>query len=56
MKIASDNYMIEFIIENSPTIGLLFFVGAFIVIGVYALRPKAKKKFDEYGKIPLKDD
>ena len=36
--------------------GLVYFVALFVVVLVYALRPGAKKKFDEAARIPLKED
>ena len=47
--------MLDFIVSNASIIGLLFFFSCFLIIGVYALRPKNKKKFEEYGQIPLKN-
>jgi len=35
---------------------LLLLVAGFVVVLVYALRPKNKKKFDEAARIPLDED
>jgi cbb3-type cytochrome oxidase subunit 3 len=48
--------MIEFIIKNSPTIATLFFFLAFCYIVFSVFKKGTKKKFDNYSKIPLKDD
>ena len=40
----------------AQTWGLVYFVALFAVVLVYALRPGAKKKFDEAARIPLKED
>ncbi len=36
--------------------GLLFFVAIFVGIVVWAYRPSAKKKMQDYGNIPLNED
>jgi cytochrome c oxidase cbb3-type subunit 4 len=36
--------------------GLLYFLLIFIGVLVYALRPRAKAKFDRYARIPLSED
>jgi len=48
--------MIEFIIKNSPTIATIFFFVAFCYIVFSVFKKGAKKKFDQYSEIPLKDD
>jgi cbb3-type cytochrome oxidase subunit 3 len=48
--------MIEFISNNAPIIGLIFFLSVFCIIVIILLLPKNKKKFKKYSKIPLKDD
>ncbi len=48
--------MTDFIIKNSPIIGLLFFVTIFCVIVIIVALPKNKKKYQNYSKIPLKDE
>ncbi|MGJ3261552.1 MAG: cbb3-type cytochrome oxidase subunit 3 [Rhodospirillales bacterium] len=42
--------------EFAQTWGLVYMVAIFIGVLIYALRPGAKKKFDEAAKIPLKED
>lgn len=46
----------DFIFNNAPIIGLIFFISIFCVVLFVALRPKNKKKFQDYSKIPLKDE
>lgn len=48
--------MIEFLIKNSPIIGLFFFITVFCIVLVIVSLPRNKKKFQDYSKIPLKDD
>ncbi len=48
--------IINFLVTNSPTIGLVFFVSVFCVILFITLRPKNKKKYQDYSKIPFKDE
>lgn len=38
------------------TWGLVYFVLLFLGVLVYALRPGAKRKFDEAARIPFKED
>jgi len=40
----------------AQTWGLVYLVIMFAVVLVYALRPGAKKQFDEAAHIPLKED
>lgn len=40
----------------AQTWGLLYFVGIFIVILVYALAPSRRKGFEEAARIPLRED
>lgn len=42
--------------EFAQTWGLVYMVAIFIGVLIYALRPGAKKKFDEAARIPLKED
>jgi cbb3-type cytochrome oxidase subunit 3 len=46
----------DFIIKNSPIIGLLFFFFIFCFIAITLILPKNKKKFKKYGQIPFKDE
>jgi cbb3-type cytochrome oxidase subunit 3 len=48
--------MINFIVTNSPIIGLIFFITIFCAVVIMLLLPKNKKKYQDYGKIPLKDE
>jgi cytochrome c oxidase cbb3-type subunit 4 len=36
--------------------GLLYFIGIFAAVLVYALRPTNKRRFDEAAAIPLRED
>ncbi len=46
----------NFIVTNSPIIGLLFFVTVFCIVIITLLLPKNKKKYQDYSKIPFKDE
>ena len=48
--------MYETLSSFAQTWGLLLFVLAFILVLVYALNPRNKKKFDDAKKIPLEDE
>jgi cbb3-type cytochrome oxidase subunit 3 len=48
--------IINFIIINSPVIGLIFFITVFCVVVITLLLPKNKTKFKNYSKIPLRDE
>jgi cytochrome c oxidase cbb3-type subunit IV len=40
----------------AQTGGLIYFMLLFAGVLVYALRPKAKAKFERYSRIPLSED
>ena len=44
------------IIILSSIASLLLFGGMFIGVLIYALRPTGKAKFEDHGRIPLKED
>jgi cytochrome c oxidase cbb3-type subunit IV len=44
------------LLHFAQTFGLLYFLLIFAGVLVYALRPKAKAKFDRYARIPLSED
>ncbi|MDD3019387.1 MAG: cbb3-type cytochrome c oxidase subunit 3 [Alphaproteobacteria bacterium] len=46
----------DWIMDNAPIIGLLFFVAFFMVMVVWVYRPKSKKKFDNFANIPFEED
>ena len=48
--------MMEYISNNAGTIGLVFFVTAFLMIVLYALGPGRKEKIESYKHIPLSED
>jgi cytochrome c oxidase cbb3-type subunit IV len=43
----------ETIVQLSQIGGLLFFVALFVVVVVYAMRPRNKSKFERAARIPL---
>jgi cytochrome c oxidase cbb3-type subunit 4 len=42
--------------EFAQTWGLVYFVGIFAVVLLYALWPSRKRQFDEAARIPLRED
>ena len=42
--------------EFAQTWGLVYFVGIFALVLLYALSPSRKKRFDEDARIPLRED
>ena len=40
----------------AQTAGLLYFVGMFLAIAVYAFWPRNKTRFDEAAQIPLREE
>ena len=40
----------------SQVVALLFFIGLFVAVLVYAFWPGNKKSFEEAAKLPLEDD
>ncbi|PQA88882.1 cbb3-type cytochrome c oxidase subunit 3 [Hyphococcus luteus] len=48
--------MYETLAKFAQTWGLLLFVLAFVLVLIYALNPRNKKKFDEAKRIPLEDE
>ncbi|MGO4705915.1 cbb3-type cytochrome c oxidase subunit 3 [Microvirga sp. 2MCAF38] len=42
--------------EFAQTWGLLYFVGVFLAVVVYALSPSRKKRFEDAARIPLRED
>ena len=46
----------ETIAEFVQTWNLVYFGGLFVGVLVYALRPAARRKFDEAARIPLRED
>jgi len=48
--------MYERLAQFAQTWGLLYFVILFVIVLVYALWPRNKKRFDEASKIPLRED
>lgn len=47
--------MISFLAQHAGMIGLLFFFGFFTVMLIWVFRPGAKKVFQDFGDIPLKE-
>jgi len=48
--------MYEKLAQFAQTWGLILFVIAFVLVLIYALNPRNRKKFDEARRIPLRDD
>lgn len=48
--------MIDFLIEHSPMIGLIFFFTVFLGIAFWAMQPKRKNTLQQLAQIPLKED
>jgi len=46
----------ESVLAFSQTWGLVYFMAVFFAVLVYALRPSARRKFEEAANIPLKED
>lgn len=44
------------IVILSRVASLLLFGGMFVGMLIYAFRPSAKAKFEDHGRIPLKED
>ena len=42
--------------EFAQTWGLVYFVGVFVVVLIYALWPSRRRQFDEDARIPLRED
>jgi cytochrome c oxidase cbb3-type subunit 4 len=42
--------------QFAQTWGLLYFVGTFLAVIVYAMWPSRKAKFDELARLPLRED
>lgn len=50
----ADTYMA--LAQFAQTWGLLYFVGVFLLVLVYALSPRRKKQFDDAARLPLRED
>ena len=48
--------MYDMLSSFAQTWGLLLFVGLFVLVLVYALRPRNQEKFDAAARMPLRDD
>jgi cytochrome c oxidase cbb3-type subunit 4 len=46
----------KFFAEFAQTWGMLYFVGIFLVVLVYALAPSRKDRFKEASRMPLQED
>jgi cytochrome c oxidase cbb3-type subunit IV len=42
--------------EFAQTWGLAYFVGVFLVVLAYALRPSRQRQFDQAARMPLRED
>jgi cytochrome c oxidase cbb3-type subunit 4 len=50
----SDTY--QALAEFAQTWGLLYFLAVFVGTLAYAFWPSSKRKFDEYARMPLRED
>jgi len=50
----SDTY--KMLAEFAQTWGLVYFLVIFLVVLAYALWPSMKQRFDEYARMPLRED
>lgn len=48
--------MIDWISQNAGVIGLLFFFSFFVVMGLWVYRPGARQSYQDYARIPLKEN
>ena len=48
--------MIDFLVKNAPTIATVFFFLVFCYIIFSVFKKGAKKKFDQYSKIPFNEE
>ncbi len=48
--------LIDLLIKNSPIIALFIFLAIFLVVIYLVFRPKSKKKFEEFARIPLSEE
>jgi cytochrome c oxidase cbb3-type subunit 4 len=46
----------QFFAELAQTWGLLYFVGVFLAVLVYALAPSRRDRFDAAARMPLQED
>ena len=46
----------ESVSQFAQTWGLLYLVGLFIAVLIYAFRPGNRKKFEDAARIPLEED
>jgi cytochrome c oxidase cbb3-type subunit IV len=46
----------SFLAELAQSAGLLYFIGTFLAVCVYALWPRNKARFDKAAQMPLQDD
>jgi cbb3-type cytochrome oxidase subunit 3 len=48
--------MLAFLTQHAGTIGLLLFVSVFLSVVVWAYRPRAKTRIENYKNIPLREE
>ena len=46
----------EWLARFAQSAGVLYFIGLFLVVLVYALRPRNKETFDRAAHMPLRED
>ncbi|HRI76157.1 MAG TPA: cbb3-type cytochrome c oxidase subunit 3 [Alphaproteobacteria bacterium] len=47
--------MMDFFITHAPSVGLVGFFVAFVLIAIATYRPANKKRIESYGNIPFKE-
>lgn len=50
------NFLIDLLSHHAAMIGLLFFFVFFCVVGFWTFRPSARKDYQKYARIPLKEN
>lgn len=48
--------VLDWIADNAPEIGLLFFFLFFVVMTVWVYRPGAKKEYQSFASIPFEEN
>jgi len=46
----------ETVLNFSQTWGVIYFMAVFVGVLIYALRPSARKKFEQAAHLPLEED
>lgn len=48
--------MLNFISSHAGLVGLLFFFIFFCLVALWTFRPRAKKQYEDYAKIPFQEN